>query len=147
MKKVFVLGAGFSMDAGAPSQAQIMKEIFDYGKKNNFTSKNEEEKFSKFKDLITNRMHVNEQQASKVKLEDIFTPLDSCLSNNAQFRGMNTDEIIKAREAVFYFISKIIHLTLKGNINKNYINDFAKYLTEKSKIRSKKNLTDRIRSA
>lgn len=135
MKTVFILGAGFSIDAGVPAQTQLMKKTFEHYDNNN--SNFDSAKFSKFKNFLLNRLHVSESQFHHVELEDIFTPLDSCLSNNAQFRGMSIAEIIEVRDAVFYVVSRTIQLVLNNSIEKNkeYIDKFAKYLVEKSSNR------------
>ncbi|CAI0962280.1 Uncharacterised protein [Serratia plymuthica] len=138
MKTVYILGAGFSMDAGAPSQAQIMKEaLVILENKNNIVNEKAYERFQVFKDLLVNTMHFSEDQLCDVILEDIFTPLDRCLSENMQYRGIPVGDIMKVREDVFHVIGDTIKYAIeKNNNDKKYINDFARYLVKESKNRA-----------
>ena len=135
MKTVYILGAGFSVGAGAPTQAKLMSEAFrlfsdDPG---NFDAK----RFEAFKEFLLKQLNIAEDNFGDVELEDIFTPLDRCLSESSQFRGIGLDEIMKVREAVFYVVGKTIQLILKEtSSSKEYITSFAKYLTEKSACRA-----------
>lgn len=134
MKTVYILGAGFSIDAGAPSQANIMKEAFKLYENN----KDGFPRFQIFKEFLINEMNFSEEQFSNVILEDIFTPLDRCLSDNLQYRGMSISEIMKTRENAFHIIGDTIkHLIQDKERNRKYIDKFAKHLVEKSKERMK----------
>lgn len=138
MKTVYILGAGFSFDAGAPTQAQLMQKTFEFYNKDK--SNFEKTKFLKFKNFLENRLYIDESNFNDVALEDIFTPLDSCLSNNAQYRGLGVGDIIELREAVFYVVSKTIQLVLNNtDKDKLYIEKFAEYLVEQSKNRKNSN--------
>lgn len=95
MKTVYVLGAGFSVDAGAPTQAAIIREAFRLHR--DFPSKYDEAKFSEFTDFIKVQLNVSEENFANVDLEDIFTPLDRCLGESSQFRGISLDKIESPR--------------------------------------------------
>lgn len=138
MKTVYILGAGFSMDAGAPSQAQIMTEALDIlENRNDLGNEKSYKRFEAFKNLLINTMYFSEEQLCDVILEDIFTPLDRCLSENMQYRGIPVGDIMKVREDVFHVIGDTIkHVIEKRNNDKKYINDFAKYLVKESKNRA-----------
>lgn len=83
MKTVYVLGAGVSMEAGAPSQEKIVQKIFDLHNKNSgyFHSGT----FDKFVNFLNNVLLIPEDLYSVVPLEDIFTPLDCCILDNVSF--------------------------------------------------------------
>jgi NAD-dependent SIR2 family protein deacetylase len=133
-KTVYILGAGFSVDAGAPTQEKLIKMAFEY--KNKAESFNLE-KFQLFEDFLKNRLCLDEKQFCDAVIEDMFTPLDSCLANNVQFRGMGISEIINVREAIFYVISRTIEMLLiDGEEKKGYIDKFAKYIVSQSAKRS-----------
>lgn len=134
MKTVYILGAGFSVEAGAPTQANLMSEAFRLYQNNpaNF----DVERFNIFKNFLKQQLNIPEASFGSVDLEDIFTPLDRCLSDNSQFRGISLDIIQEVREAVFYVVGRTIQLILnKTDQSKAYINEFANYLTKVSKIR------------
>lgn len=132
MKTVYILGAGFSVEAGAPSQEKIMECIF-----RDATFRNTHpDDYNEFIGLLSRQMNYSEEQFKSIPLEDIFTPLDRCLADNISFRGLKAPEILKAREAAFNLIGMAIRNELnKTDKSKNYIDDFAKLLVEKSSVR------------
>lgn len=135
MKVVYILGAGFSVEAGAPVQANILPEAIRLYAENPQNYNNE--RFSIFKNFIINQLGYAEETLKDVEIEDIFTPLDRCLTESSQFRGIGLDKIMEVREAVFHVIGRTIQLVLNNTQNsKQYINEFANYLTEKSSVRA-----------
>ena len=138
MKTVYVLGAGFSVEAGAPTQAAIIREAFSlYSQTPDLY---DEARFSEFTNFLKSQLNVSEDDFAKVDLEDIFTPLDRCLADSSQFRGISLDKIMKVRESVFYVVGKTIQILLKQpDKSKSYIDDFAKYLAKESSVRAGKN--------
>lgn len=133
-KTVYIIGAGFSVEAGAPTQAKLMEETFRLFSDN--SKKFDSSKFEVFKDFLLNQLNIKEDKFRDVDLEDIFTPLDRCLSESSQFRGIGLDQIMKVRESVFYVVGRTIQLLLNETVKpKDYIDKFAKYLTKESSIR------------
>ncbi|MFT2092154.1 hypothetical protein [Paraglaciecola sp. 2405UD69-4] len=138
MKTVYILGAGFSVEAGAPTQAAIMKEAFRLYDRDPKIFKAEE--FSLFKGFLQNQLNMPESYFPDIELEDIFTPLDRCLSDSSQFRGVSLDSIMKIREAVFYVVGRTIQFLLnETDKSKSYIDNFAGYLAKASSIRADSN--------
>jgi hypothetical protein len=135
MKTVYVLGAGFSVDAGAPTQAAIIREAFRiYQKSPNCYN---ESKFSEFTGFLKDQLNISQDEFASVDLEDIFTPLDRCLGESSQFRGIGLDKIMKVRESVFYVVGRTIQLLLnETEKSKDYINQFACILTKLSSVRA-----------
>jgi NAD-dependent SIR2 family protein deacetylase len=134
MKTVFILGAGFSVDAGAPIQTNLISKAITLHKENpqNFNA----ERFARFKNFLVNQLNIPVKNIHNVDLEDIFTPLDRCLTESSQFRGIGLDKIMEVREAVFYVVGRTIQLALdQASKPKDYIDKFAKYLTDKSSAR------------
>lgn len=134
MKTVYVLGAGFSVEAGAPTQLNILPEAMRLFGEN--PAQFDENKFSVFTGFLTEQLGYTGDSIASVELEDIFTPLDRCLTDNTQFRGIGLTQIMDVREAVFYVVGRTIQLVLQQkNKSKFYINDFAKYLVSRSSQR------------
>ena len=130
MKTVFVLGAVFSKEAGAPMQAEIMGEIFKiHQEDSNYFNGSD---FQLFENLLTEQLYYKREQFKDVQIEDMFTPLDRCLADNIQFRGLSIEQMTKTRDAVFNIIGLAIRRILerKGN-SKEYIDHFAEYLVRK----------------
>ncbi|EPF0139742.1 hypothetical protein ACSN7N_001992 [Enterobacter hormaechei] len=137
MKTVFILGAGFSVEAGAPMQESIMEEIFRIYSNN--SEKYSEDDFILFKNLLTEQLCYKESQFKKIQLEDLFTPLDRCLADNINFRGLSLHEILKTRQAIFNIIGTTMRILLEENPNKkNYIDQFADFLVNESSKRINK---------
>lgn len=138
MKTVYILGAGFSVDAGAPTQAAIIREAFRLynSDEQNFDA----DRFGEFTRFIKDQLNVTEDDFADIDLEDIFTPLDRCLSESSQFRGIGLDKIMKVRESAFYVVGRTIQLLLdETDKSKSYIIKFADYLTKKSSVRAGEN--------
>lgn len=135
MKTVYILGAGFSVEAGAPTQSEIIQQAFRL--KEAQPEKFDEEKFGEFTKFISDQLNTPEGNMSNVDLEDMFTPLDRCLSESSQFRGIGLDKIMQVRESVFYVVGKTIQILLnETEKSKSYIDKFANYLTDKSSVRA-----------
>ena len=134
MKKVYIIGAGFSLAAGAPTQTGLINKAFElHDKEPDFFNK---DKFQCFENFLSEQLNIPKECFSDTELEDIFTPLDKCLEDRIQYRGISLDEIMKTRESVFYIIGKTIGEALKEyNNSEGYVYEFAKYLTDASSIR------------
>lgn len=138
MKTVYILGAGFSKGAGAPTQAELIQTTFDFYKKSkeNFYKKN----FLIFQNFLFKQLNISKKHIKSVQLEDIFTPLDRCISENAQYRGIPVKELSNIREAILDIIGKTIHLSLQNNnAEQEYIDIFAKKIISLSKKREANN--------
>lgn len=139
MKTVFLLGAGFSVEAGAPVQAKLMEHAFrlHFDNPSNFNTKH----FTEFQNFLSDQLNIIESNFSEVELEDIFTPIDRCLSENSQFRGIGVDRMLRVREAVFYVVGRTIQLVLNesSESSKGYITNFAKYIASLSSVRKQHN--------
>ncbi len=89
-KIVYILGAGFSMNAGAPSQAALIQEIYNlkktYTKSSQAKVQNWVDKFDQF---LKNTLQVTEVEKRHYTLEDIFTPIDRCISENIPFDNIH----------------------------------------------------------
>lgn len=134
MKTVYVLGAGFSVEAGAPTQLDILPEAMRLHHED--PAQFDKDKFAIFKNFLKNQLGCPENSIGSVELEDIFTPLDRCLTDNTQFRGIGLTQLMNVREAIFYVVGRTIQLTLlQKNRTKYYIDEFAKYLVSRSSQR------------
>lgn len=134
MKTVYILGAGFSKDAGAPLQKDLISKTFELYNENK--ERFNEAKFNIFKNFLTNQLNIPESSFGSVDLEDIFTPLDRCITENAQYRGVGVKELSDVREATFYVVGRTIQILLNIDADKqNYIDKFATLLINFSKKR------------
>lgn len=135
-KTVYVLGAGFSKEAKAPSQEEIVAKIFEVHEEDNQILGSE--KISKFKEFLKDTLHIPEHMHRSIPLEDIFTPLDRCILDNMSFRNLSVETIKEKRALIYELIGNTIAHILE-NSNKDYINQFANYLVKSCSIRKSNN--------
>ena len=139
-KIVYILGAGFSVEAQAPTQEQLVSEIFRIHNENSniFTNL----KIEDFKEFLSKTLGIPEELQSTIPLEDIFTPLDSCIINNMSFRDLSVNQLKEKRNLIFELIGKALQHILE-NSPKKYIDDFGTYLVNESKKRAKNNYKEK----
>lgn len=127
-KTLYVLGAGFSVAAGAPTQNKILEHSFRLRDENPDVF--DKDLFSIFENYIEKQLNIPESLRHSVDLEDIFTPLDRCLAENSQFRGLGPEAIMQVRSAGYYVVARTLEQVLNHPPgDKRYINHFAEYLT------------------
>ena len=127
-KKVFILGAGFSKEAGAPSQEDLVRKIFEIG---GIYPNEYQGGIEKFRLFLANVLHIPEEYYSSIPLEDIFTPLDKCVVDGISFRDLPLEKVIEIRGLIYFLIGKTIEILLRTNWDKKtYIDKFAEKLTQ-----------------
>ena len=123
------------MGAGAPTQAKIIPSAFKIHKDDPIQF--DTLRFAEFTEFLKNQLNVSEDRFPDIAIEDIFTPLDRCLSDSSQYRGISLDQIMRIRESVFYVIGRTIQILLNNpGHSKGYIKDFARYITDISSQRA-----------
>jgi len=128
-KTVYFLGAGFSADAGGPIQNQIIQFILDDKFIEKFQNKPEVIKARKsFIKFIEKTLSIDKKLWDNIALEDIFTPIDRALSTGKSFKNFGTNELIKLREEFHLLMGSAIKFGVDNENNKDYINEFAKYI-------------------
>lgn len=132
-KTVYILGAGFSKEAKAPSQEEIVKKIFEIS--DLFPHEFRDGAIAEFREFLRNSLVIPEDIFSSVPLEDIFTPLDRCMIDNISFRNLSVEEISDIRLLVHYLIGKTLQIILRDS-QKGYIDVFAKHIVNLAAIRS-----------
>lgn len=135
-KTVYVLGAGFSKEAKAPSQEEIVAKIFEIHEKDKRILG--EANFLKFTEFLTNTLHIPVHLQKTIPLEDIFTPLDRCILDNMSFRNLSVETLKQKRSLIYELIGNTIAYLLEES-DKEYINQFANYLVECSSKRNNGN--------
>lgn len=138
-KDVFILGAGFSKAAGAPLQADILREILNFDIQSLYGKEKEifENNIIKIKKLLSEIMLIDISDTENlIDLEDIYTPLDSCILNNNAFRNVSLDNVAKYRGALDTLISFYMKKSLdNGNLNNDFIFKFTDYIIKEKENR------------
>jgi hypothetical protein len=134
-KTVYILGAGFAIEAQVPSQERLVQKIFETHQNNPHILG--EGKMLDFKAFLENTMHMPIELQETILLEDIFTPLDKCIADNMSFRNLSVEELKSKRELIFELIGKTLEYILE-NSDKDYVNLFANYLVKTARCRKEK---------
>ena len=83
---MYILGAGFSLPAGAPNQAQILSKIFSLDAEDNKIMRAQR----RLREFLENDLSVNFNQIEHATLrEDIYTPIDRCIADGTNIKGQN----------------------------------------------------------
>ncbi len=137
-KTVYILGAGFSMNSGAPSQAGIIKEIYDLNKAN-FTEKQKKivnSWITVFDKFLKDSLCISDDLKYNYTLEDIYTPIDKALAESTSFRDYVYSDLISIRD----IFNRLIILAIRNSIDRRKadkypIEHFAKHIVDLSRNR------------
>lgn len=132
-KTTYVLGAGFSIEANAPSQEKLISKIFEIHEEDQEVFG--EDKFNQFKNFLENTLYLDIAHKESIPLEDIFTPIDRCLIDNLSLRGLSRNELLVERNNIYFLIAKTLDHILQ-NSRPEYIREFAKFLILKARARA-----------
>lgn len=138
-KTVYILGAGFSKEAGSPSQEDLVNKIFEIAELHSCEFGTNT--ISTFKKFLTETLQIPEDLHRKIPLEDIFTPLDKCIIDNVSFRNLDIKETLKIRELIDYLIGKTMEVILRYSSTKSYIDEFAEFIAKKASVRQDYNFS------
>lgn len=128
-KTVYVLGAGFSHPARVPLQAELVREIFAL--RENYGGAHRGEvtgALDAFADFLENGLAIDPERFAQVQLEDVFTPIDHCVSNNISFRSYDTRRLSELREQIFSLILFTLHERMRNASHTGYLDRFARHL-------------------
>jgi hypothetical protein len=135
-KVVYVLGAGFSIPAGAPSQAQILADIFSLDEH----SERFLEARQKLRDFLEEDLRIDAATIERAVLEDIYTPIDRCIADGTSLKSKSAMDLQKIREELGYLISHTIARRIDQNLHVpgagGYVNTFADHLVSKAARRA-----------
>jgi hypothetical protein len=85
-KTVYILGAGFSMDSGAPSQAKLLQAVFDLKKEYAKKQKSKvHDWLKKVETFLDEGLFIKKSEMTDYSLEDIYTPIDKSLLEATSF--------------------------------------------------------------
>src|SRR5687767_14404138 len=131
-KTVYILGAGFSVSAGLPTQSELTKEIFAQqfqgSDKDNTGQLELFETQQKLLGLLKHDFGIDGGSERILTLEDIYTPLDRCIIENSNFRSFHPEELLKLRRTLDAIL--ILAIKARSGLSKKseYIEKFAAHL-------------------
>jgi NAD-dependent SIR2 family protein deacetylase len=106
-KTVYILGAGFSRCAGAPSQERILREIFSLERRDGFDFYwGEFERHRSELETFVQEIFepVNVDARGEISLEDLFTFIDKAILERADFNSRPEEDLRKIRAALEFSI-------------------------------------------
>jgi len=145
-KTVYITGAGFSINSGAPSQEKLLEAIFAlrhvYSSKKNSSVNSWLNDLEKF---MTEGLRVSNEKRDKYALEDIYTPIDKAILESSSFQKYTSSQLVILRNK----INKLVMLAVRETImeadkDKTSIKKFAKYLTNQARLRLKDEKNDSV---
>lgn len=145
-KTVYILGAGFSINAGAPSQAALIEEIYNLKKSYTKPSKSKvKDWINRFDKFLKQTLYVTEGEKKYYTLEDIFTPIDRSIAENNSFRHHTPKELTELRD----IFNRLIILAVRSAIenskkDQSSVEKFAKHIVALSKERLKNEKEDKV---
>lgn len=125
------------MDAGAPSQANLLKAIFELSGEYKSKPKSPVHTWIGKLDLFLKKaLYVSEKEKYYYTLEDIYTPIDKCVVEGISFRDYTPLDLLELRDC----INRLVILAIRNSIDKSKkskhsIEQFSRYLVEKCKKR------------
>lgn len=136
-KTVYILGAGFSKSANAPLQSELIKEIFRI--KNDELPHDQRNLFLKyrneFKNFLSDAFFTDETKFEDINLEDIYTPIDRCISDNLAFRNISPMDLIEFRQKINGLIIIMLDHKLRMTRTRGgHIEHFTNYLITQRKL-------------
>jgi len=139
-KTLFFLGAGFSKDAGAPLQSEILNKIitFDADKLINDHPRRYSQP-GKLKELESINTFINDNflvDINNADLEDIYTPIDRCIIDGVSFKGKSPEELVDIRNKLNSLIALIMDEQLTYRVSDEYVKKFAEYIVNVNRSRT-----------
>lgn len=133
-KVVYVLGAGFSCAAGGPSQESLLGKVLAFE-----CSGKDCERQQNLLSFLRDKLSYPADKLPSLSLEDIYTPIDRCLSDRVSLRGLTHSEIDQVRSDLDYLISKVIQYEFDNSTrSKEYVKDFAAFLVKQAAGRAQR---------
>ncbi|HQT90665.1 MAG TPA: hypothetical protein PL001_01400, partial [Candidatus Kryptobacter bacterium] len=116
-KTVYLLGAGFSRCAGAPSQKYILHEIF---KAEHRPGDYQSQKFVWAREVLRAFINtvfepISQDEVDNLSLEDIFTFLDKAALDNSGFQSFSKEQVAEARVALNFCVVFLFDRLLQGD--------------------------------
>lgn len=124
------------MSAGAPRQSDIMSIILRLP--DHIAGVPErKERFSRF---LKEALGIRPPHNEKAYLEDVYTPMDRCISDDLSLRGVDLGRLTEVRGDMEYLIAQAIehHVETKADRNDRYIPAFAQYLVNLASERTRR---------
>jgi hypothetical protein len=123
MKKVIIVGAGFSIKAGIPLQSEILPTIINTDESLlTFSSKTIVRDFKIIKDIILPYIY-GEDYKSKcglILLEDLYTLFDNAIQSRSNIGFLNYSMIIRIRVALDNCVKYVIDRSVSENVLRKY---------------------------
>lgn len=125
-KTIFIIGAGFSYDAGIPLQGDLLSYILKY----KFPPALQRRKSLVVK-FIKDVYGLSTSEMRKLALEDIYTPLHHSVSRNEYLKNYSPSDAKGVENNLNLLISHAINIGNEGDLySTDYVNSFVHRLVD-----------------
>jgi NAD-dependent SIR2 family protein deacetylase len=121
-KTVFILGAGFSYDAGIPTQGNLLWKVLG------------DPSTHKLAEFIEKVYGLSLAEAHNLALEDLYTPLHTAISRNESLKGIKPEELRKQERSLTMAIGEVLNVTIEDALAPGaYVHRFTESLCNRAK--------------
>lgn len=147
-KTVYVLGAGFSMEFGAPSQSNLIRAIFDLKNHPEYSAQKRRtvnKWIHELDSLMSDTLKISDAEKVNYPLEDIYTPIDKSITESLSFKEYSPAKLLVVRQK----INNLVMLALKNEIdgkksNLKQLEKFSQFIVDQCKVRINKETDDKV---
>lgn len=134
---IFFIGAGFSYSAGAPLQSELLQNIMTYTENQwGYRYNDIWQKRDNVRQFLIDAFSLDTNQLHAFTLEDFYTPIDRCISDNSSFRGYSTNLLRAIRNDLSVLIGVAIDQGFRNRyhfgIQLTYLQNFSDWIVERN---------------
>lgn len=124
-KTIYILGAGFSVPAGVPTQGALLGKVLDA---------DNGEQLARF---IRHVFGLNSQQARSLALEDVYTAIHRAVSRNQAIKGHDAAALQQLENALSQEIGHAINIDIRPDLDaEGYLVQFVHHLQQSARTNS-----------
>lgn len=120
-KTIYILGAGFSVPAGVPTQGALLGKVLDNDNANDLI------------DFIKHVFGLSAEHAGSLALEDVYTAIHKAASRNQVIKGYDSESLKQLEKKLTRKISETININICRDLDKTgYLGQFVQHLQRKA---------------
>ena len=124
-KTIYILGAGFSADAGVPTQGALLGKVLEGQDNHGLIA------------FIERVFGLGPEDALNLALEDVYTGIHKAVSRNQAIKGYDTESLKQLEKGLTRKISEAINISIRPDLDKTgYLAQFIRYLQESARTNS-----------
>jgi NAD-dependent SIR2 family protein deacetylase len=118
-KTIYILGAGFSVPAGVPTQGALLGKVI------------ERQGVESLVDFIQRVFGLNTEDAKNLALEDVYTAIHKAVSQNQTIKGYDSEALKKLEKSLTDRIGHAININIRQDLDETgYLVQFIRHLQD-----------------